>query len=97
MSGLHVAIAGGGIGGLTLALALHQRGIDCTVYEAAREIKPLGVGINLLPHSVTLRRWPLDVHGRPPRREVRRLPDLAQAARRRALAHQLDRRALHSC
>lgn len=52
MSGLHIAIAGGGIGGLTLALALHQRGIDCTVYEAAREIKPLGVGVNLLPHSV---------------------------------------------
>lgn len=52
MSALQVAIAGGGIGGLTLTLALHQRGIDCTVYEAAREIKPLGVGINLLPHSV---------------------------------------------
>ena len=49
---MHIAIAGGGIGGLTLALALHQRGIDCTVYEAAREIKPLGVGVNLLPHSV---------------------------------------------
>jgi 2-polyprenyl-6-methoxyphenol hydroxylase-like FAD-dependent oxidoreductase len=52
MSSMHIAIAGGGIGGLTLALALHQRGIDCTVYEAAREIRPLGVGINLLPHSV---------------------------------------------
>jgi 5-methylphenazine-1-carboxylate 1-monooxygenase len=49
---MNIAIAGGGIGGLTLALALHQRGIDCTVYEAARDIKPLGVGINLLPHSV---------------------------------------------
>ena len=49
---MHIAIAGGGIGGLSLALALHQRGIDCTVYEAVREIKPLGVGVNLLPHSV---------------------------------------------
>jgi 5-methylphenazine-1-carboxylate 1-monooxygenase len=49
---MNIAIAGGGIGGLTLALALHQRGIGCIVYEAARDIKPLGVGINLLPHSV---------------------------------------------
>ncbi|MBX3619914.1 MAG: flavin-dependent oxidoreductase [Rhizobacter sp.] len=49
---MKIAIAGGGIGGLTLALALHQRDIDCTVYEAVRELRPLGVGINLLPHSV---------------------------------------------
>lgn len=47
-----VVIAGGGIGGLTLALALHSAGIDCTVLEAAAEIRPLGVGINLLPHAV---------------------------------------------
>jgi 2-polyprenyl-6-methoxyphenol hydroxylase-like FAD-dependent oxidoreductase len=47
-------IAGGGIGGLTAALALHQRGIEATVFEAAREIRPLGVGINLLPHSVRI-------------------------------------------
>ncbi len=47
-----VVIAGGGIGGLTLALALHERGIGCVVYEMAREIRPLGVGINLLPHAV---------------------------------------------
>jgi 2-polyprenyl-6-methoxyphenol hydroxylase-like FAD-dependent oxidoreductase len=49
---MNIAIAGGGIGGLTLALALHQRGISCTVYEAAPQLRPLGVGINLLPHSV---------------------------------------------
>ena len=47
-----ILIAGGGIGGLTAALALHARGIDATVVEATREIRPLGVGINLLPHSV---------------------------------------------
>lgn len=49
---MDVAIAGGGIGGLTLALMLHQRGIDCRVYESAQELRPLGVGINLLPHAV---------------------------------------------
>ena len=49
---MRVAIIGGGIGGLTTALSLHAAGIDCDVYEAAPEIKPLGVGINLLPHAV---------------------------------------------
>ncbi len=49
---MNIVIAGGGIGGLTLALALHQRGISCTVYEAAPQLRPLGVGVNLLPHSV---------------------------------------------
>jgi 2-polyprenyl-6-methoxyphenol hydroxylase-like FAD-dependent oxidoreductase len=47
-----ILIAGGGIGGLTLALMLHERGIACRVYEAAAEVKPLGVGINALPHSI---------------------------------------------
>ena len=48
----HVLILGGGIGGLTLALALHARGLSCRVYEAAPEFRPLGVGINLLPHAI---------------------------------------------
>jgi len=43
---------GGGIGGLVLALSLHQAGISCRVFEAAPEIMPLGVGINLLPHAM---------------------------------------------
>lgn len=47
-----VAIIGAGIGGLTLALGLHAAGISCRVYESAAEIKPLGVGINILPHAV---------------------------------------------
>ncbi|MCB8959094.1 MAG: flavin-dependent oxidoreductase [Ardenticatenales bacterium] len=47
-----VIIAGAGPGGLSLALLLHQRGIPFRVYEAVQELKPLGVGINLLPHSV---------------------------------------------
>ncbi len=48
----HVLIAGGGIGGLATALTLHQIGVPCTVYESARELKPLGVGINLQPNAV---------------------------------------------
>ena len=49
MSGL---IIGGGIVGLTTALMLHRSGIEVTVYEEALKIKELGVGLNLLPHSV---------------------------------------------
>lgn len=49
---MHLLIAGGGIGGLVLALMLHRRGLACTVLEAAPEVRPLGVGINLLPHAV---------------------------------------------
>ncbi len=47
-----IVIAGGGIGGLTAALSLHKAGFDVSVYESTPEIKPLGVGINLLPHAV---------------------------------------------
>ena len=46
------ATVGGRIGGLALALGLHQRGIGCHVYEGAPEVKELGVGITLLPHAV---------------------------------------------
>lgn len=49
---MSVLIAGAGIGGLTAALSLHAAGIEATVVESAREIRPLGVGINLLPHAV---------------------------------------------
>ena len=47
-----VLIAGGGIGGLTLALSLHQIGVAAKVFESVSELKPLGVGINVLPHAV---------------------------------------------
>jgi 5-methylphenazine-1-carboxylate 1-monooxygenase len=49
---MDVLIIGGGIGGLTLALSLHQAGIGCRVFEAAPAIKALGVGVNLLPHGM---------------------------------------------
>ena len=47
-----VLIVGGGVGGLALALSLHQAGISCRVFEAVPAILPLGVGINLLPHAM---------------------------------------------
>ncbi|MFZ1812851.1 MAG: flavin-dependent oxidoreductase [Rhizobiaceae bacterium] len=47
-----VLIAGGGIAGLVLALTLEQIGVRCTVFEAVRSLKPLGVGINIQPNAV---------------------------------------------
>jgi 5-methylphenazine-1-carboxylate 1-monooxygenase len=46
-----IIIVGAGIGGLTFALALQAAGIACRIYESAAEIRPIGVGINLLPHA----------------------------------------------
>jgi 2-polyprenyl-6-methoxyphenol hydroxylase-like FAD-dependent oxidoreductase len=46
-----VIIVGAGIGGLTFGLALQAAGIGCRIYESAAEIRPIGVGINLLPHA----------------------------------------------
>ncbi len=49
-----IIINGGGVGGLTLALELHRLGIECEVYESVREIRPLGVGISILPHATRI-------------------------------------------
>ncbi|MFZ1296078.1 MAG: flavin-dependent oxidoreductase, partial [Pseudomonadales bacterium] len=49
---MNVSIIGGGIGGLTTALALQRAGISCTIFESVGELRDLGVGINLLPHAV---------------------------------------------
>jgi len=46
-----IIIVGAGVGGLTLGLALHAVGIPCRIFESAAEIRPIGVGINLLPHA----------------------------------------------
>ena len=48
---MEAVIVGAGIGGLAAALSLHAAGIRCRVYESAEEIRPLGVGINVLPHA----------------------------------------------
>ncbi len=49
---MEIAVIGGGVVGLTLALHLKRRGIECRVYETAPQIEPLGVGITLLPHAM---------------------------------------------
>ena len=89
---MKVIIVGGGIGGLTTALMLHARGIDCEIYEQSDAIRELGVGINTLPHAIKelaelglLDR--LDAVGDPNLRAVLHQPlrpgDLARAARDR--------------
>jgi 2-polyprenyl-6-methoxyphenol hydroxylase-like FAD-dependent oxidoreductase len=52
MADLPVLIAGGGIGGLSVALTLQQIGVPCLVLEAVANLQPLGVGINLQPNAV---------------------------------------------
>lgn len=49
---MDIAIIGGGIAGLALAIGLHRRGIDSRVYEGAPQIREIGVGITLLPHAM---------------------------------------------
>ena len=49
---MRVVIAGAGIGGLSAALSLHAAGIDALVIDSAATLRPLGVGINLMPHAV---------------------------------------------
>ena len=47
-----IIIAGGGIGGLSLALTLDQIGVPFVVFESVQKLRPLGVGINLQPNAV---------------------------------------------
>jgi len=62
--GLRIAIVGGGIGGLTLALALRQRGLSAKVYEQASELTEIGAAVALSANAT---------------RELRRLGVLDQA------------------
>lgn len=50
---MRILIAGAGISGLTTALSLHAAGVgtEIRVVDAVSELRPLGVGINLLPHA----------------------------------------------
>ena len=47
-----VLIVGAGIGGLSVALTLHQIGVPCVVFESVADIKPLGLGINIQPNAI---------------------------------------------
>jgi salicylate hydroxylase len=47
-----IAVVGGGIGGLTAALALARRGCDVAVYEQARELGEIGAGLHVSPNGV---------------------------------------------
>ena len=51
-SGLRAVVIGAGIGGLATALSLHEIGARADVFDATSDLRPLGVGINLLPHAV---------------------------------------------
>lgn len=52
MTTFPVLIAGAGIGGLSVALTLHQIGVPCVVFESVADIKPLGLGINIQPNAI---------------------------------------------
>ncbi|HWP13565.1 MAG TPA: flavin-dependent oxidoreductase [Ramlibacter sp.] len=49
---MKIAIVGGGIGGLSLALFLHRQGLLCDIYETVAAVREIGVGITLLPHAM---------------------------------------------
>ena len=51
---LQIAIVGGGIGGLTAALALRARGLSVTVFEQAGELREIGAGVSLFPNAALL-------------------------------------------
>ena len=49
---VRIAIIGGGIGGLTTAIALQKLGINCSVYERSSEFKEVGAAISLWPNAL---------------------------------------------
>lgn len=67
---MKIDIIGGGIGGLTLAIALEQKGITPTIYEQAEHIKPVGAGIILANNAMQVYenlglRKEIEAHGQP--------------------------------
>ena len=51
---MKICIAGAGITGCAAAMLLAAEGHDVTVFEAVPEVNELGVGINLLPHAISI-------------------------------------------
>jgi salicylate hydroxylase len=72
-----IAVIGGGIGGLTTALALLARGLDVEVYEQAARLGELGAGIQISPngtrilHALGLEKALATIQVRPLRKEIR--------------------------
>ena len=54
---MKVAIIGGGITGLTTALALHKCGVASAVYEQAKQINEIGAGILIQPNAIKVFNW----------------------------------------
>ena len=54
---MKIGIIGGGISGLTTALALHKWGIQSVVYEQANELNEVGAGIWLQPNAIKVLDW----------------------------------------
>jgi 2-polyprenyl-6-methoxyphenol hydroxylase-like FAD-dependent oxidoreductase len=50
--GVKIAVIGGGIGGLTAAIALARQGMTVEVYEQAAELKEVGAGVGLWPNAM---------------------------------------------
>ncbi len=50
--GPKIAIIGGGIGGLTAAVALARRGLDAEIYEQAAALEEVGAGVGLWPNAL---------------------------------------------
>jgi salicylate hydroxylase len=51
---LHIAIIGGGIGGLAAALALRARGVDVAVFEQAEVLREIGAGVSIYANAARL-------------------------------------------
>lgn len=54
---MNITIIGGGIAGLTTALALRKVGYDCTVHERASELTEIGAGIWMQPNALKVLDW----------------------------------------
>lgn len=54
MLDVEIAIIGGGITGLSTAVALKQQGLPCQVYERAEELNEVGAGIGLAPNAMLI-------------------------------------------
>src|SRR3712207_822369 len=57
LTGMRIAVVGGGIGGLSAAIALRRYGADAIVYERAAEIGEVGQGLGVFANAVRALDW----------------------------------------